>query len=113
MDTILKEGVWTRSQVRERRLKPKIPGDTNVKYWGAGGRMGTVKGTREKKNLGQGENQQSEVPQELRKENSLSLEHGKADALGKAETEDRGQDFQISLVHRGRASVERRWQRTD
>ena len=59
--------------------------------------MGTLKGTREKKNLGQGENQQSEVPQELRKENVLSSECHRADALGKAENEDGGQDFNSAM----------------
>ena len=44
---------------------------------------------------------------------SPKFEHHKADALGKAENEERGQDFQLSDVIRGRTPVERRWQRID
>ena len=57
--------------MREGRPKPRIPRDTKVRCWvGGRGRMGTLKGTQEKKNLGQGENQQSEVLQRSRKEDS-------------------------------------------
>lgn len=72
---------------------------------------GTLKRTQEKKNLGQGENQQSEVPQGPRKEKVLSLDHRKVHVPEKAENEVEGQTFQVSRGLRGRTSVERRWQR--
>ena len=72
----MKQGVWTRSQVREGRPKPRIPGDTDVRrcfffFFFRGGReWGHGKQHKRKKNLGQEENKQSEVLQRSRKENS-------------------------------------------
>ena len=75
--------------------------------------MGTRKTTQEKKKIW-GRKRTSRVKCSKDQGRRIpKFEHHKADALGKAENEDRGQDFQLSHVIRGRASMERRWQRTD
>lgn len=58
-----KQGIWKRSQVRERKPKARILEDIDVQ---SGGRMWTPKRTQEKKNLGREEKQQSEMPQKPR-----------------------------------------------
>ena len=107
MDAIMKaRSVEEVPSEREETQSPN-PGGHRCREWGGG----TLKRTQEKKNLGQGENQQSEVPQGPRKEKVLSLEHRKVDVPEKAENEDEGQAFQVSHGLRGRTSVERSWQR--
>ena len=104
--------------MREGRPKPRIPGDTDVRrlvffFFLRGSReWGHSKQHKRKKIWGRKRTSRVKCSRDQGRR-ILKFEHHKADALGKAENEDRGQDFQLSHIIRGRASVERRWQRTD
>ena len=99
--------------MREGRPKSRIPRDTKERCWVGGGEDGdTERDTREKEIWGRERTSRVKCSGDQGRR-IPKFEHHKADALGKAENEDRGQDFQLSHVIRGRTPVERRWQRTD